>query len=223
MKNIILQHWKGPKNELVLKSFESMKGYAESIGAEHLVIEGDAVHPQLAPQSQKMVIIDERFDEYDYVVMVDSDMFIRKGQTQNIFTDVTGYGRHHGIQTTLRRNLCARFPDLGNVNAPYWGGSVYRLDLDIRKTFRKHFNLQEAIRFNTTFHDEGIMHRLAVLSGMEEKEDTYLPGQQWNYSSFDEGVENAEFIHIRTKVRPGGPKREKIENYRSLVERGIIA
>ena len=66
------------------------------------------------------------------------------------------------------------------------------------------------------------MHRLAVLSKFEIDEKTYLPGNHWNCSSFEDGVENAAFIHIRTKVTPSGPKRLKIENYRSLVSQGLI-
>jgi hypothetical protein len=53
-------------------------------------------------------------------------------------------------------------------------------------------------------------------------EGAYLDEQNWNYSSFDEGVENANIIHIRTKIKPEGPKRSKLENYRALVERGLI-
>jgi hypothetical protein len=45
----------------------------------------------------------------------------------------------------------------------------------------------------------------------------------WNYSSFEPDVEKANFIHIRTKVTPQGPKRHKIENYRELVKRGLIS
>jgi hypothetical protein len=57
---------------------------------------------------------------------------------------------------------------------------------------------------------------------LEETKDTYLDRQQWNYSSFDEGVEEAYIIHIRTKIKAGGPKRSKLENYKALVERGLI-
>jgi hypothetical protein len=46
--------------------------------------------------------------------------------------------------------------------------------------------------------------------------------QKWCYCSYLPNVEDAGFIHMRTKVTPQGPKREKIENYRDLVKRGII-
>jgi len=71
-------------------------------------------------------------------------------------------------------------------------------------------------------NDEGIMHRLAFLAGIKNTQEAYLDRQQWNHSSFDEGVDQAEIIHIRSKIKPGGKKAPKIDNYRSLVERGII-
>ena len=66
------------------------------------------------------------------------------------------------------------------------------------------------------------MHHLATMEKLEENENTYLDRQQWNYSSFDEGVDDAYIIHIRTKIKAGGPKRRKIANYKALVERGLI-
>ena len=65
------------------------------------------------------------------------------------------------------------------------------------------------------------MHCLAVKAKIPI-EGAYLDEQNWNYSSFDYGVENANIIHIRTKIWPNGPTRPKIENYKALVERGLI-
>ena len=61
-----------------------------------------------------------------------------------------------------------------------------------------------------------------TMEKMKETPDVYMDRQQWNYSSFDEGVEDAYIIHIRPKVAPGGPRRPKIENYKSLVDKGLI-
>ena len=35
-------------------------------------------------------------------------------------------------------------------------------------------------------------------------------------------VVGAGFIHIRTKIKPEGPKREKIQNYQGLVDQGVL-
>jgi hypothetical protein len=46
--------------------------------------------------------------------------------------------------------------------------------------------------------------------------------RRWCQCSFLPNPEKAGFIHIRTKISPQGPKKEKIENYNQLVKQGII-
>ena len=220
MKNIILQHWTGPLGELEKLSSENIKAYAEFCGADYKLLRGAVCNYSLSNQSQKMHMLSEEFDDYDVVVMLDIDMFVRKGSTANIFTDETGIGRHYNIQESLVKSLARQFPFLCDETYPYWGGSAYRLERDIRQEFRKHMNISEMIQFNNNFNDEGIMHRLAVASGYKEKR--YFDRQQWNFSSFDNGVEESNIIHIRNKQVQGGPKRPKIENYKALVGRGLI-
>ena len=228
MRNIILQHWAGPLNELVEKSNESIRRYALSVNADYEFIRGYPFMPRIAHKldapCQKLIYLDEKYDEYDYVVMVDSDMFVRKDCTENIFTDDTGIGRHTSIQTALRQNLVGLYPEYGSVDAPYWGGSVFRLARDVRQIFRGVLTEDIVMAFSRRYHDEGVMHVLAHKLGMRHSDpEVYLNGQMWNYSSFEPDVEKANFIHIRTKVTPQGPKREKIENYRDLVKRGLIS
>lgn len=222
MKNIILQHWTGSLGELELLSMQNIMAYAEFCGAEHRLLQGDVFKPGLSAPCQKIHMLNEQFDEYDYVVMMDIDMFTRKGMTKNIFTYEKGMGRHHGIQKTLVEKLHQRFPMLGDPKYPYWGGSIYKLPREIRQRLRRHLQDHEVVQFSNNFEDEGIMHRLAVLEQLPVDEYTYMDRQQWNHSSFDSGVEDANIIHIRPKSAVGGPKRPKIENYRELVKRGII-
>lgn len=221
MKGIILQHYNGKMGELEKLSSENIQQYAKKCGVEYKLLKG-ILKPGLSNQSQKIAMLDEEWDEYDVVVMMDIDMFTRKGQTKNIFTDETGIGRHHGIQTHLIKNIHNRFPFLADPKFAYWGGSIYRITKEIRQLLRPHFNMSEATQFSGNYNDEGIMHRLAVLAGIKNHKTNYLDRQQWNYSSFDEGVENAEIIHIRPKRVQGGKKYPKIENYNYLVKRNII-
>lgn len=222
MKKIILQHWTGPLRELENLSVANIKEYAKFCGADYKLLRGAVFNLGLSTQSQKMHMLSEEFDEYDVVVMMDTDMFVRKGCTANIFTDETGIGRHYNIQETLVVKLANQFPFLCNAAYPYWGGSCYRLERDIRQEFRKHLHLHEMTQFNGNYNDEGIMHRCAVLADFKPKPGIYFDRQQWNYSSFDDGVENANIIHIRPKRVQGGKKYPKIENYQHLVKRGLI-
>ena len=223
MKNIILQHWSGKLGELEKLSIENIEAYADWCGAEHRLLRGPVVDARLAPQSQKIYAFNEEFDDHDIVVMMDTDMFVRKGMTKNIFTDEKGIGRHYKVQPRLVKDLARRYPLLGDPSYPYIGGSIYRLEKEVRQKLRPHFHFNEMIQFNNSYHDEGIIHRAFVLAQLKADSNTYLDRQQWNCSSFDEDeIHDANIIHIRPKVKPNGPKRPKIENYQSLKDRGII-
>ena len=226
MKNIILQHWTGDLGELEERSKANIEEYAKQCDADYSLIRGDVFRKGMTSPCQKLIMLDEQFDEYDIVVMMDIDMFTRKGMTKNIFIDDTGIGRHYNIQESLVKKLKARFSDLGDPSYPYWGGSIYRLEKEVRQRLRKEIVESEIKRFNGNFEDEGMMHRLAVRCKMKITENTYLDKDLWNRSSFEENVSEGYIIHVRNKIKntPGkrSPRQSKILNYRNLVEQGIL-
>jgi len=95
----------------------------------------------------------------------------------------------------------------------------------LRQRLRQHFGGDESwmLPYNKAyqFEDEGIMHTLATLSGIRHTKEQYLD-RKWCQCSFLPNPEKAGFIHIRTKITPTGPKREKIDNYNALVAEGIL-
>ena len=226
MKNIILQHWTGNLGELEERSKANIEEYAKFCGAEYSLVRGDVFRKGMTAPCQKLIMLDEQFDEYGTVVMMDIDMFTRKGMTKNIFTDDNGIGRHYNIQESLVRNLKRRFPDLGDPAYPYWGGSIYRIEKEVRQRLREEIDESEIKRFSGNYEDEGIMHRLAVRARMEVNDNTYLDKDMWNRSSFEENVGEGHIIHIRQKIKntPGrrSPRQSKILNYRKLVHEGIL-
>jgi len=169
---------------------------------------------------QKLHMLDEVFDQYDIVVMLDIDMFTRKGMEEDIF-DEEGVGMFVGCHVNIFKGLQRKQPTLTDPNYPYWGGSIYRLDRDLRQTLRKHIRFDEIKKFSGQgqFEDEGAMHRLVTLAQVHPPN---LPGRLWSHCSFEPGIEHSAIIHIRTKIKPKGLKRFKIENYRDLVKRGLI-
>lgn len=222
MKKIILQHWAGELNELTKLSSANISRYAKWCGAEYRMLRGAVLHSEVSPQCQKLFMLDESFDEYNMVVMLDADMFVRKGMNQNVFKDVKGVGRHTKFQTRRFKALQRKFPKLTNPQYPFWGGAIYRLDLDIRQRLRKHINIKELIQFsNSAFHDEGAMHRLATLANFHIKAP-YISGPYWDCGSYENDLEKASLIHIRTKIAPKGPGQPKMTNYKDLVKRGLI-
>ena len=219
MNNIILQHWTGELDELAKLSSANIKKYADKVGAEYRLLRGDVFRPSLAPQCQKLFMLDESLDEYDNVVMLDMDMFTRKGMQQNIF-EVEGCGLHENMQWGLCKKLRYLYPHLGNRKYSYWGGAVYKLDREMRQRLRQHIREDEIIQFNDQFHDEGIMHRLAVL---EKIKGHYFADDRWSFS-FGENTERVAIIHLRPRRLIDGNKVlvGKVPHYHYLVDKGLI-
>jgi len=210
-------------DELGTLSSVNISKYADMVGADYKLLRGDVFRANLSPPMQKLHMLDEVFDEYDVVVMLDIDMFIRNGMEDNIFDDdIQGVGLGGDLQNRLLKNLSRQKPAMANFDYPYWGGAVYKLYRELRQKLRVHINENELHLFSGqgSYEDEGMMHRLATLAKIEK---CCLPGgKKWSHGSFEDGIENAAIIHIRTKIAPQGPKRAKIVNYRDLVGRGLI-
>ena len=222
--NIILQHFDGDLRPLDEKSVENIMAYADMVGAEYRLIRGKPFRKHLTSPCQKVHMLHKEFDEYDQVLMLDIDMFAPKGMTENIF-DLQGVGLYADTQKMLHRKIAAQYPMIASLSVPYWGGAIYKMDKTMRMTLRQHLDGNEGWmnNYNKLYHfeDEGIMHTLAYRQGLK-CEDKYILNQKWCQCSFLPNPENAGFIHVRTKITPSGPKREKIENYKELVEKEIL-
>lgn len=224
MKNILLQHWCGKMNELSRLSSDNISNYAKRIDVDYKLIRGNTFRPNLKvnhPPLQKLAMLGEEFDDYDMTVMLDADMFACKNLKENIFTDVEGVGVHTNVQERLVQHLKHALPTISNPEYSYWGGSIYRLTREQRQILRSGIIEKEIPLFCTKKHhgDEGLMHVLAVRAKIK---GCYIPNTHWNYPSFWKGIENAAIIHIRTKINMSGKKRTKMENYKALVDNGII-
>lgn len=219
MKNIILQHFDGELRELDALSIENIKKYAADINADYQLVTGKPFRKHLTSPCQKACIINEQWDEYDNVLILDIDVFVRKNLATNIF-DVPGNGVHGSTQVRLKQKLV----DLGRINAfnPYWAGSIYKFSRQERQLLRSAIPANDRWMddFNKpyNFEDEGI---LAQLAGKVNFPTSYLDFA-WNQCSFLPNPETAKMIHIRTKITPQGPKRNKIDNYYELVSKGIL-
>ena len=219
LQNIILQHWTGALGAIEILSSDSISHYARQVGADYKLLRGDVFRPGMATQCQKVFMLDESLDEYENVVMLDMDMFTRKDMQQNIF-EVEGCGLHEDMQWGLCKKLRYLYPHLGNRQYSYWGGAVYKLDRKMRQRLRQHIREDEIIQFNDLFHDEGIMHRLAVL---EKIAGHYFADDRWSFS-FGENEERAAIIHLRPRRLIDGDKVHvgKMTHYHYLVDKGLI-
>jgi len=223
MKNIILQHFDGDLRPLDEKSVENIMAYADMVGAEYRLIRGKPFRKHLTSPCQKVYMLDEEWDEYDQVLMLDIDMFVPKGMNDNVFEE-KGIGLYEDTQKRLHDKISRMYPMIANMNTPYWGGAIYKMDKATRQKLRKELGGNEGwmLHYNQLYHfeDEGIKHSLAFKAGFNTRHP-YLD-KRWCQCSFLPNPQDAGFIHIRTKITPSGPKREKIENYRELVSKGIL-
>lgn len=219
MTNIILQHFAGEFRELDKLSIENIKAYAERIGVEYELVLGFPFRKHLTAPCQKVIFLDEKYDEYDQVLMLDIDMFATKNLKENVFEIETGIGLHAETQDYLGQRL-ASTGRIGFFSA-YWGGSFYKMDLKTRQKVRSYFpeNDDWMNMYNApyTYEDEGIIAELYSKTGLPIKNIN----RKWCQCSFLPELTEG-FIHVRTKITPSGPKRTKIENYNSLVEKGIL-
>ena len=214
----------GPLRPLDKLSMANMQEYAKLVGADYELVTGRPFRKHLTGACQKVHMIEEKYDAYDQVLMVDIDMFAPNGMTENIF-DLQGVGLYADTQVMLHRKILGHAPMFSSANHAYWGGAIYKMDKPLRMKLRRHLGGDESwmLPYNKAyqFEDEGIMHTLAMLSGIRHTPEQYL-ARKWCYCSFLPEVEKAGFIHVRTKITPQGPKREKIDNYNALVEQGIL-
>ena len=71
MSNIILQHFDGELRELDKLSVENIKKYAEMVNADYELVTGKPFRKHLTSPCQKVFMLDEKWDKYDDVLMLD--------------------------------------------------------------------------------------------------------------------------------------------------------
>lgn len=218
MKNIILQHFTGKLRPLDKLSVENISAYAKRIGADYQFVEGQLFREHLTPPCQKVHILTEKWDEYDNVLMLDIDMFATRNLTENVFNS-PGVG----LFAETQKRLKARLVQYGRIQPDdgYWSGAFYKLARDTRITLRQAIPEDDKWMdlYNKPYHyeDEGIIAELfsktkCAWQNCDPKwqQDSYLPSHK------------PGMIHVRTKITPQGPKREKIDNYYDMVMRNIL-
>jgi hypothetical protein len=221
--NLLLQHWHGEPSSVEQASWRSIEAYAKTIGVEHRVLRGALVPGVTMPQMHKLHMLSEEFDQYDVVVMLDSDMFARP-DAANI-CEASGIGVSGPLQAKLkasiRRRLPIRFRD--KKDGDFYGGAIYRLERRDRQELRTHLSANILRDFDAYVRglDEGVMHYLACRAGFIGR--ALVGGDVWACSSYAADRSNAHFVHIRRRVKEGSEERQgKDVALRNLVEAGVL-
>ena len=148
--------------------------YADQCGAEYELVKGKPFRNHLTSPCQKVFMLDEKYDEYDDVLMLDIDMFVPKNMKVNIF-DQVGVGLYNPIQQRLHSKLVNKHPFQGSMDTPYWGGAIYKMDRKLRQKLRAGLGGNEgwmnAYNQPYQWEDEGIFHTLAFKTGLRINQD----------------------------------------------------
>ena len=231
MTNLILQYYDGLKTPESKVSIAHMQKYAEMMGVEYKLLDGRPFMPEIRFQGKKafrnqcLAALNQEFDDYEIIVVVDTDMVLAKREnTPNIFTDETGIGiLTDDIKNTILAKLRGRFPTLSNNIHMFGDGSVWRLERHIRQRLREEIDIRDITGLgNSEFADRGIMHRLCALANIKAIDENIL-SQKWSYSSYlPKASQNGVFIHLRKTTPDKSETITKFEAYRRLNKKGEV-
>jgi hypothetical protein len=127
MRNLIYQYWQGPLKSGVMESTRLMKAYADTIGAEYrfdhnikiagLVVDVPIYYEPANP------LVDDSFDVYDNIALVDIDVFPVEGLTDSMFDLLDG--EDAGICTEPKQPYFRTIYNSGGITGPIdrqWAG-----------------------------------------------------------------------------------------------------
>lgn len=164
--NIILQHWDGALPEWAVLAEKTVRRYASKIGAEYELVTGMPMGKVHGPNSQKLVYLDPKYDQYDQVLMLDMDT-IATNVGDNVF-ERPEIGVLHDRAMKGSSRTPAAAPTLYKPGAPVFFGNFIKLTRDQRIELRKHADWDLFAQAVTDHYsgDEIILHYLLHKSGI---------------------------------------------------------
>jgi len=180
VKNIILQHYAGPFPDWAYYAEKTMRRYAKQTNADYELVRGFPVGKELGFTAQKLCMLDEKYDDYEQVCMIDMDTiatlecesFWKRPEIGVLHDRAMGgpnaknavTGRPHPSRTHKAA------PALYKQGSWIFFGNWVKLSRWQRQELRKHWDqklFQDSI---VDFHpaDEIIMHYLIHKSGILE-------------------------------------------------------
>lgn len=206
MKNIILQHWNGPFQNWAQVCRFSIERYASRVDADYELLTGFPMgqwfnNTQSKPWLviQKIFMLNEKYDDYDNVLMLDMDMLFTD-KFDNIF-NYPGVGRLHkkGMSEVNASKNGRKWPKLYTQGEPMFFGNCIKLTRKERIKLRE--GLSGDILHNSMSNDglppndEIIMHYLIVKTGaLKDKAVLEIPHARF-CDLPEEADPNATLLH----------------------------
>jgi len=184
MDNIILQHFDGKLPDWARAAEKTVSRYSLKINADYELITGMPCGDEAGPYAQKMHMLDEKYDGYEEVLMLDMDV-IATNIYANIF-NIPQIGVLHSramIDPNKVRNQWHNNP-LYKQSEFLFFGSVIKLKREQRQELRKYLDWNYIIscKYNSKinynrpdfdFSDEIILHYLLHKSKILEGKSFY--------------------------------------------------
>jgi hypothetical protein len=175
MDNIILQHFDGKLPDWAKVAKKTVERYALEIGVDYEHVVGTPCGKEQGPYTQKMHMLNEKYDDYDQVLMLDMDVAATKTY-ENIF-DIPQIGVLHDRAMKSASNVKNRWENnkLYKQGHHVFFGSVIKLTKDMRKELRKFINwsyFNECINYNYG-SDELVLHYLFWNTGLLKDKSYY--------------------------------------------------
>lgn len=174
--NIILQHYDGQLPTWGLFARDTMIKYARCINAEYELVSGNPIGKEHGPYAQKMIMLDEKYDKYDQVLMLDMDI-----AATNVCEDVfkipqIGVLHSRAMMSATKSKNGWETSSLYKQGSHLFFGNFIKLYKDMRVELRKHldwpkFNL--SIGVNRYGSDELILHYLFWNSSVLKNKSFY--------------------------------------------------
>lgn len=214
--NIILQHWNGIMPDWAICAEKSMKRYAQKTGAEYKLVRGTPMGKDLFNTPQKLCMINEEYDDYDQVCMIDMDTLATNVYESFWNRPEIGVLHRRAMRSKTERTSKAA-PALYTHGGWTFFGNWIKLNREQRKELRKHWNQKLFVESIVDAHpgDEIIMHYLINKSGiLDGKKITDVcmrnAGESWediHHRDFDrwdrkfcnqpeDSVKDASIIHF---------------------------
>jgi len=168
MNNIILQHWNGDLPSWASVARQTMENYAQAIGCDYELVTGHPVGKQHGPWSQKLCHLDEKYDKYDKVLMLDMDTIATRKNANVFDRPEVGVIHERAMMGPHRARTPKGAPGLYNRGELVFFGNFIMLKRGQRLALREHldWNLFEKEIIDHYCGDEIIMHYLLDKSGI---------------------------------------------------------
>lgn len=166
--NLIMQHWNGDLPRWAQLAERTVRDYATDIGVEYELVRGHPLGKDMGPNPQKVCYLLEKYDKYEYTLMIDMDMIATK-QRYNVF-DIPQIGVIHdrAMKDDGSSQTPTAAPELYKKGEYIMFGNFIKLHRDQRIALREYLDVDyiASKTFNTYAGDETVLHYLIHKSGI---------------------------------------------------------